>query len=201
MKAPVTPNRIKLHKKPSTMLGFVLIGVVVLAGALLLWQLTAARGSWGKLKIEHLLATIGVMTAVCGWLIAGFITLRNSTKQHTINTLLQSRLSATYMGYADKLSQHYMAFDARKAANPAIKESPTDAADIMALRYILNYFEFVAVGIKRGDLDEGTLRDSLRTILRKNVTMSMSWIGKERVSNPNLYTHLLWLFDRWGGRL
>lgn len=201
MKAPVTPNRIKLHKKPSTMLGFVLIGVVAVAVMFVAWQLASEKGSWGKLKIEHLLAATGVMAAVCGWLIAGIITLRNSIKQHTINTLLQSRLSATYMGYADKLSQHYMAYDARRASNPALRENPTDSADIMALRYILNYFEFVAVGIKRGDLDEGTLRDSLRSILRKNVTMSMGWIGKERASNQNLYTHLLWLFDRWGGRL
>lgn len=201
MKVLDTPKPIRIHKKPSTMLGFVLVGVLAIAAAFVAWQLAADKGSWGKLKTEHFLAAIGVMAAVCGWLIAGIITLRNSIKQHTINTLLQSRLSATYMGYADKLSHHYTAFDARKKENPALREGPTDGADILALRYILNYFEFVAVGIKRGDLDEGTLRDSLRSILRKNVTMSMAWIAKERVANPNLYTHLLWLFDRWGGRL
>lgn len=201
MKAPVTLDRIKIHKKPSTMLGFLLRGVVALAVGFVGWQLIADKGSWGKLKTEHFLAATGVMAAVCGWLIAGILTLRNSVKQHTINTLLQSRLSATYMGYADKLSLHYMSYDARKSANPALRESPTDAVDILALRYILNYFEFIAVGIKRGDLDEWTLRDSLRSILRKNVTMSMDWIAKERVTNPNLYKHLLWLFSRWGGRL
>lgn len=183
------------------MLGFVLIGVLVIAAVFVVWQLSADKGSWGKLKTEHFLAATGMMAAVCGWLIAGIITLRNSIKQHTINTLLQSRLSGTYMGYADTLSQHYMAYDARKKDNPTLRESPTDGADILALRYILNYFEFVAVGIKRGDLDEGTLRDSLRSILRKNVTMSMAWIANERATNPNLYAHLLWLFRRWGGRL
>jgi hypothetical protein len=161
------------------------------------WQLVAPRGTWGTLKAEHFLAAVGVMAAVCGWLIAGIINLRNSIRQHTISTLLQSRLSATYMQYADKLSKHYGDYEARKAANPAMSEDATDNADILALRYILNYFEFISIGIKRGDLDEAMLRDSLRGILLKNVQISMPWIKREQLQNSHLYENLLWLYQRW----
>jgi Domain of unknown function (DUF4760) len=123
--------------------------------------------------------------------------MRNSVRQHTITTLLQSRLSSTYMGYADKLGQHYTDYDKRRKDNPSIKESATDNVDIMALRYILNYFEFIAIGVIRGDLDEGMLKDSLRSILKKNVAMSRPWIKKSQLENPNLYINLLWLHDRW----
>lgn len=198
MKAMVTHKAIKPNKKPSTMLGFLVVGVVFFTGMLLVWQIIAPHGSWGKLKAEHVLAVLGVSSAICGWLIAGIINLRNSIRQHTISTLLQSRLSATYMKYADDLSRHYEAFDRRRKENPALREVATDGVDVPSLRYILNYFEFIAIGVKRGDLEEEMLRDSLKSILKKNVAMSRPWIMQARIGNPRLYQNLLWLHDRWG---
>lgn len=197
MKVPATLERIRPSKKPSEMLGFLLCMLVGIAVAFTIWQLTAPKGAWGKLKTEHMLAAIGLAGAVSGWMATGWINLRNSIRQHTITTLLQSRLSATYMGYADELSKHYASFEARRKANPAMRESPTDNVNVLALRYILNYFEFIAIGIKRGDLDEDMLRDSLRSILRKNVEMSRTWIMASRVENKHFYSHVLWLHDRW----
>jgi len=193
-----TPKPISPYKKPSTLLGFLLLGVLLIFAIFLGWQtLWLEECSSAKLKPEHLLGAGGVASAMCGWIIAGMITLRNSIRQHTVTTLLQSRLSATYMKYADDLSRHYTEFDKRRRANPALRESATDKVDISALRYILNYFEFIAIGVKRGDLDEETLKDSLRSILRKNVAMSRPWIKAGQVDNPHLYTNLLWLHDRW----
>ena len=197
MKVPATRKPIHPSKKPSTLLGFLLAGVVALSLAFLAWQFLAPKGAWGTLKAEQILTVVGVLAAVCGWLIAGIINLRNSIRQHTISTLLQSRLSATYMQYADKLSKHYGDYEARKRADPDLEENATDNADILALRYILNYFEFIAIGIKRGDLDEGMLRDSLRGILLKNVSMSMPWIRAEQRQSARLYENLLWLHGRW----
>ena len=197
MKVPATPNLIRATIKPSTMLGFLLSGLLICMASFAAWQLVAPRGTWGKLKAEHFLAAIGLAGAVCGWVFTNMVSLRNSIRQHTITTLLQSRLSATYMSYADKLSSHYAAYEARKKADPALLEGPTDGVDINALRYILNYFEFIAIGIKRGDLDEAMLKDSLRSILSKNMQMSRAWIMESRVENPNYYSHVIWLHGRW----
>lgn len=197
MKVPATRKPLHPSKKPSTLLGFLLMAVVAVSLLFMGWQFLAPKGTWGTLKAEQVLTVVGVMAAVCGWVIAGMINLRNSIRQHTISTLLQSRLSATYMQYADKLSRHYGDYEARKRANPALRENATDNADILALRYILNYFEFIAIGIKRGDLDEGMLRDSLRGILLKNVSMSMPWIRAEQRQSARLYENLLWLHGRW----
>lgn len=197
MKVPATRKPIHPSKKPSTLLGFLLMAVVAVSLLFMGWQFLAPKGTWGTLKAEQILTVVGVMAAVCGWLIAGIINLRNSIRQHTISTLLQSRLSATYMQYADKLSKHYFDYEARKRADPDLQENATDNADILALRYILNYFEFIAIGIKRGDLDEGMLRDSLRGILLKNVSMSMPWISEQQSQSAHLYENLLWLHGRW----
>ncbi len=193
-----TPKAIKPSKKPSTVLGFLLFGFAIVFVCAIGWQaFYLPIKSPYRLTAKHWVIVIPATTAFFGWLVTSWVTLRNSIKQHTITTLLQSRLSATYMGYADKVGSHYGAYDKRKKANPELKENPTDGIDEMALRYILNYFEFLAIGIKRGEFDENMLRDSLRGILKKNVNMSRLWIAAVRKDNPNLYCHVVWLHQRW----
>ncbi|MBV7460607.1 MULTISPECIES: DUF4760 domain-containing protein [unclassified Acidovorax] len=193
-----TPKAIKPSIKPSSMLGFLLFGFAVVFVLAVGWQAfyLPAKSQY-RLTAKHWVVVVPAATAFFGWLITSLLTLRNSIKQHTITTLLQSRLSATYMGYADKVGAHYSDYDKRKKASPEITEQPTDGIDEMALRYILNYFEFLAIGIKRGEFDEEMLRDSLRGILKKNVSMSRMWIAKARKDNPNLYIHVVWLHGRW----
>lgn len=183
--------------KPSRLLGFVFLASLLVMVAFICWQLDLEKGTPWKLKFEHFLTAVGVIVAGVGGLFAGWLSMHNSIKQHTISTLLDSRLSETYMRYADTLSKHYSEYEARKASNPALRENATDHVDVLALRYILNYFEFIAIGINRGDFDEVTLRESLRSILIKNVTISMPWIRLEQMNNKRLYTNLIWLFHRW----
>jgi hypothetical protein len=175
----------------------VLCAATLLTILLCLWQVCLDRGHGFKLKGEHLLAAIGVTAAILVGLLAAWVSLHTSRRQHTVTTLLDSRLSETYMKYADILSKHYSDYEARLLANPALREKPTDKVDILALRYILNYFEFISIGVMRGDFDEGTLKDSLRSILRKNVSMSMAWIRLEQTNNQRLYINLMWLYQRW----
>ncbi len=193
----VTRKRIKPAMKPSQKLGFFLAAVFAWLVVFLLWEVVAPRDSFGQFKAEHVLSISTALLAMCGWLFTNMISMRNLIRKHTIDTLLQSRLSSTYMRYADILSRHYTDFDSRRKANPALRESPTDHVDVHALRYILNYFEFIAIGIKRGDLDDEMLRDSLKSILRKNVEMSIHWIRRAQLDNPKLYVNLLWLHHHW----
>jgi len=197
MKVLATLNKLRLTTKPGKSLGFVLFGLIVVTVVGVAYQLYLPKGAPAKLKADHLLAVVGVLVAAIGALFAGWLSVHNTIRQHTITTLLDSRLSETYMRYADVLCRHYTSYDARIKANPALRESPTDNIDILALRYILNYFEFIAIGVRRGDFDEVTLKDSLRSILRTNVQKSMSWIRIEQMSNDRLYTNLMWLFKRW----
>lgn len=193
----VTRKLTKPAIKPSQKLGFLFVAACAWLVLFLLWQGLAPRKSWGQLEAGHVVGILTALLAMCGWLFTNMINMRNSIRKHTIDTLLQSRLSSTYMRYADILSRHYTDYGARRKANPALRESPTDHVDEHALRYILNYFEFIAIGIRRGDLDEEMLRDSLRSILRKNVEMSSQWIRRAQIDNPNLFVNLLWLHRRW----
>ena len=189
---------IKEKAKPSTLLGFLLGGVIVIFIGFCIWQMNIDNPKANYLLgPQQWVVAFAAITAMCGWIIASIVTIRNSVKQHTITTLLQSRLSATYMCYADKISEHYMKYDEDRAGNLPVPTRPTDGVDELALRYILNYFEFIAIGITRGDLDEPMLKDSFRGIVRKNVEMSRLWMEGHRKGNPSLYEHLIWLHHRW----
>lgn len=184
------------------MLGFCVAGLPVLVIVVCYWQFSI-YGSEPKSKMQFSQAVWIAFGSACvalfTWLGTSWVALRNSIKQHTITTLLQMRLSATYMGYADKVSAHFSDYDVRLKKNLRLpeEEKPTDKVDIPALRYILNYFEFLAIGVSRGDFDEDMLKSSLRSILRKNVQMSRGYIRESQAQNPHLYEHLAWLHDRW----
>jgi hypothetical protein len=193
----VTRKKLPKPRKPSRLLGFLLLALLFAFLSFSWWQSTLDEGDPKLFGPQQWVVAFAAITAMVGWIIASIITMRNSIKQHTITTLLQSRLSATYMGYADKVSAHYVAYDEERKANPQLDREPSAGIDEAALRYILNYFEFVAIGIQRGDLDEGMLRDSLRSILIKNVAMSRSWIDAARKTAPRLYCNLAWLHARW----
>lgn len=140
--------------------------------------------------------TVGVLLAATGWITSAIVTIRNSVKQHTINTLLQTRLSATYQDYAAKartgLKGHTPEFP---ASLDKIKATDNGLA---GTEYLLNYIEFMAVGIRHGDLHEAVLKDSMRGIVTRFTSISQEYIDDCRSKNGlRTYQHLLWLRNRW----
>lgn len=190
---PIKPNR-----RPSTALGLFFLLLVFCFVLFCIWQMFfIEKTSHWKLGAQHFLTACASCVAFLGVVFTAALTLRNTVRQHTVTTLLQSRLSATYMKYADDLSTHYIKHDKACKENPANRVDVLDGIDTLALRYILNYFEFIAVGIKRGDLDEDMLYDSLRGILAMNVKKSHGWIKMLQIETPTVYEHVLWLNWRW----
>lgn len=195
-----THKAVKMQRRPSRVLGLCLLAFFVFVVGVMAWQFNGPnpyfyRKFTASMWVGFLSASVAVMT----WGGTSYLTLRNSLKQHTITTLLQMRLSATYMGYADTVSKHFVDYDQRHKKDLRLPEveKPVDNLDLNALRYILNYFEFLAIGVSRGDFDDDMLRSSLRSILRKNVEMSRSYIRESQEGNPRLYEHLAWLHDEW----
>ncbi len=134
-----------------------------------------------------------------GWSISSLVTILNSVKQHTINTLLQSRLSATYMGYADKVNNHFSEFAKANGLQPEGwgGMNPIDGIDKAALRYVMNYFEFISIGIRHGDLSGKMMRASLASILKNTFIFSNSFISESKKDQPRAFCNLIWLFDKW----
>lgn len=192
-------NRFFVWKRPSFLLGFGILGIIICF--LLFW-------GWEFYWPDHLLLgraapeiknwplTIGLFTAVLGWMVSSWVTIRNSIKQHTINTLLQSRLSAHYMGHVDVLNQLFEYFRHKNLDEADIK-TDTFLAKKSSVIYVLNYLEFIAVGVRHGDLHEILLRSTIRRIVVRNYEFFSAYITDRRASDQRVYEHLTALYIRW----
>ncbi len=206
-----THNIVRMQKKLSTKLSFFIIALAFLFVVIVGWQAFYHfdKNSQWEFDQKAWLTFLATSVAVFTWFGTTVVTVRNSIKQHTITTLLQMRLSATYMDNANKVAValRSCAIDVDVATrSPMPKEllsyfRSADGAQCpmgeMSLRYVLNYFEFLAIGICRGDFDEQMLYDSLGSILENNINLSRSWIEHKRQASPDVYCHVAWLHKRW----
>lgn len=184
-------------KRPGFVLGLLLSIVWLVFFAFCWWQANLPpKDALQKFQSQQWVLLVAALAATSGWIVTSWMGVRNSVKQHTINTLLQSRLSIEYMKHASTLGRHYKSFSEQSGQQDTAQRA-TDGLDEESLQYVLNYFEFIAIGIRAGDLHEGLLRGSLRSIVCRNVEMSKDWIDDCRAKSPRLYENLGWLQNRW----
>lgn len=205
MKAMAWVNLQFTLKKPSNLLGFLFFLIPIAGCTLVYWEKTGILFGMPRLDFDkgHALVILGTFVAAEGWIVGALVTLRNSVKQHTINTLLQSRLSATYMENVRAVNVSFTGPNGELIPlTKAEVENPPRGVNLGALSYVLNYLEFVAVGIRHGDLDEGVLKSSLRGIVCSTFCVSKELIEIRRAevvpaSKARTYEHLCWLHQRW----
>ena len=199
-------------RSPSPLL-FLLL-VIVLA-SLVLFVRAQVKGSLLGIEMPqfHLdqrewVILLGVFGAITGWVISSIVAVRNSIRQHTMNILLQSRLSQTYVDRATLVYERY--FHPLGMRHLTEEEVHTNApeAQLPALRYILSYLEFIAVGIRYGDLNEKLMRRTLRGLVCSLYEASHALLtaGRQGPSTgeasrggttPNTLENLSWLYEYW----
>jgi len=135
-------------------------------------------------------------SALIGWLTTALVALRNSTKQHTINVLLQSRLSTAFNQRVDAFNKVFPYGTDITAADLAKTDDDTKAA-LEGVKYLLNYHEFVATGIRHKDLDHDMLKDSIQGIVVGLARKAKPYIVEKRAANSETLQHFMWLVDLW----
>ena len=101
-------------------------------------------------------AYAAALIALAGWMIQARIAIRNSRKQHTMNVLLQTRMSSEFNKNVAVIERNFP-----KGANISFKKANRTQEILAAVRYVLNYYEFIAVGLWHRDLDERLMRDCI----------------------------------------
>lgn len=141
------------------------------------------------------------LLALAGWMVQTWNTARVGRKQHSMNVLIQTRFSEVHRKHLEIVSDGLagaVEFSAEKVMN--------DANLRRSLAYLLNYFEFIAVALNQGDLDETIIREAIRGQLTDAVAKSRSYIsfvrGEDPAGNPKpekalVYCRLLPLASRW----
>lgn len=124
---------------------------------------------------------------------------RAQRKQHTINILFQSRMSEYFQDTNRRRKEIFPTdqdiFLEDWKEKRALGGKFAEGAD--ALQQMLNYYEFIAVGINQKDLDEELLRQSLRGIMCNLVDDARFMIAELRAGDEKTLTHLAELYERW----
>lgn len=151
------------------------------------------------------------IVALVGWLITASIARINSVKQHTFNILLQGRLSNVFRCYKKKLISSYPSHpnrtiipntDIEKLQQGTLESNKVEA--IEALQYFLDYYEFIAAGIRHNDLDKALMKSCQRAIVCEVYEKGRNYIKYVREEDdfgnakyPKYYEHLIKLYSKW----
>jgi len=168
-----------------------------------------------KFEPRHYIWTFGILFATLGWIITVKNNIRLSRRQHTMNVLVQhsfsnesrkhiSVLLAVFPGSKNLLTKKDVQslFDASEEdgmGNYYIgsKDTPTLKAVYTSVLEQLNYYEFLAVGIKSGDLDVIVMKDFYRGILCNYCDKTYRFIKQWNEENPKVFENLIELYKAW----
>ena len=204
------------------------IGVLLVVGLLILalpWFLSIVGWSYDTTSREFqkaaedsipyiYIGVLGIMVTALGIafsLVATIATVLVSLKkakqerkqQDTQKILLDTRLSSFYQ---EKVVLRWNKFgtgadgnSTKARANLSIYNRNTGSAASVAVRYLLNYYEFLAIGIHQGHLEEDVLRESLRGILCRLVFDMRLIIRAARIQpgHEQSFEYIVALYGKW----
>ncbi|MGN6496380.1 MAG: DUF4760 domain-containing protein [Tsuneonella sp.] len=141
-------------------------------------------------------ALVAVVIAALGWGVAGWIAHRNAVQQNT-NNMLFARFSQAPFGEA--MYRFNTAFGISptppvssswiKQLRDSDKEEDRRAA--AAVAYLLNYFEFIASGVLRGDLDANVVRQNVKAMICHYHDKCLPYISELNRRDRTALEHLI----------
>lgn len=155
-------------------------------------------------KLTPFVAFLSAITAVGGWVFTSRIQIINATKTHAMQVLMNSRTSTAYVAKVDeamKLRKRIMDENGWTENDPVKISSERylrlTAEERSAVHYLLNFLEFIAVGVRHANLDEDMIKGSFKSILTNNYLTFHPIIEHIRKSSPSNYVELEVLHKRW----
>jgi hypothetical protein len=135
---------------------------------------------------------LAIAAASIGWGATTVVSARNTKINHTL-TIASERFSKS--DFSEKANT-FNTFFRGKRINKALIDSLAastvqDERDaLQALRYLLNFFEYVSVGVLNGELDEGIIKKTLRGNLLYYYDQCSTYIWEEQRRNPKVLENL-----------
>lgn len=160
--------------------------------------------------INAVIAALGFASAIYFFFKSARTSQLQQKKQHTITILFESRLSpelreanevrkAIFPPGRKITPEDFFAAYRREKSRPHWSVEKIEARNkgAEALVTMLNYYEFLALGIRKEDLDSELLEGSIRGIMCSLVHDARFVVSDLRRQNPKTYQNLAWLYAEW----
>ena len=158
----------------------------------------------GTTKTTALVTMLAAIAAVSGWVFTSRVQIINATKTHAMQALMNSRNSTIYVQRVDEAMaiRQKLKDEKKLGVNDLVIVSKDDylqlnPAERASIHYMLNFLEFIAVGVRHNNMDEELIKGSLKTILKNNYLMFQPVIEYVRISSPSNYIEMETLHKRW----
>lgn len=140
-----------------------------------------------------LVLAVSALLATLGWIYTARRARWLARKHHTFNTLTNVQFSVAFRKAFKALSTYL------KTEPRARLDEIEDEDTRQKVRLILNHFEFISAGIRRGDIDEDLVHDTYRGTVRVYFEQLEDYIYSVRNARKRnaIFEHLEWLYVRW----
>lgn len=174
----------------STMLSS-LVGAISFAVAVVLtrWIDLSRSSTFPMLSAVAGFSAIGV--AAMGWGVSGWIAHRNNRSKYTLDTVAARFAQSAFTDALALFNKRFRDVTITDAMVADLAASPhdEDRQAVQGQRYLLNYFEFIAVGVLEGELDERIVARTLRGNLADIYDRSMLYVIELQRKNPRTLEH------------
>jgi hypothetical protein len=138
----------------------------------------------------------GSILVTIGWIVTNEFSIRNSRKQHTI-TLITTYFTNAQRIEDKKVIHKYLPTYRSKLTAEIVRFDAESHELLVAIDRELNFFEFLAIGVNRNDLDEALLRDCMENILCNSYEQAQLYIAHWRGIDPTTWERLAALYAKW----
>lgn len=142
---------------------------------------------------DKFITFLGITTAIVGWLYTVRAQNITNMRNHSINTIMNSRLSEYYnqqIRQIDKIVKDKITF----SYNDYEKLTPEEQASIT---YLLNYYEFIAIGIRYNEFDEEIAKKMMCSQILKTYITFEPLINYFKSQKNSYFENFTKLYSRW----
>jgi hypothetical protein len=151
---------------------------------------------WGDPDKEwQITIFLGSNLIVLGWIFTNEISLSNSRKQHTITLITTFVTSAQRV--ADKQEIRSRLPRAAKLTGALVNYDDENNDLIQSIDRELNFFEFIAIGVLSGDLEEAMAKRMLSGVVTGFIEQVRDYIDYWRGLDSETWENVCTLYDRW----
>jgi hypothetical protein len=174
---------------------YILVGAVVASYLGLFIHDTAGRPDQTTLLAPF----IGSILVSIGWVVTSEVNIGNSRRQHTITLITQHVFDAQRAANRDIIKKTLPSFESKLLPTLPIDFDDETSPLLKAIDLELNFYEFLAVGVASGNLDESLMRQSLGSQFIAFYVQVEAYIAHWRAKNTKTWRELSLMYTRWIG--
>jgi Domain of unknown function (DUF4760) len=171
---------------------YLAVGVAVTAVLYPLFQEVFESGG----KLWNAAPFLGSILVTIGWIVTTEANIGNSRRQHTITLITQHAFDPTRAANRDIIKQTLPTYRTKLTATMADFTDETLPL-LKAIDLELNFYEFLALGMTSGDLDERLIHRSLRGQFVNFYQQMEAYIDFWRAKDRRTWIGLATMYTRW----